>query len=55
VCIHISKRAGGGIELTRRPLFKDKVIPRTGHEGPEGEKMYGCTLSSTSALIGVGV
>ena len=31
---------------------KDKVQPRTGHEGPEGEYRYGSTLSLTSALDG---
>jgi hypothetical protein len=34
---------------------KGKVHPRTGHEGPEGEKRYSSTLSLTSALDGVGV
>ena len=34
----------------RRP----KVHPRTGHEGPGGEKRYSSTLSFTSALDGVG-
>jgi hypothetical protein len=29
---------------------KGKGHPRTGHEGPEGEKMYSSTLPSTSAL-----
>ena len=33
---------------------KGKVHPRTGHEGPEGEKMHSSTLSLTSALDGVG-
>ena len=32
---------------------KGKAHPRTGHEGPEGEKRYSCTLSFTSALDGV--
>jgi hypothetical protein len=31
-------------------VHKDKVHPRTGHEGPEGKKMYSYTLSLTSAL-----
>ena len=31
---------------------KDKVHPRTGHKGLEGEYMYSCTLSLTSALDG---
>ena len=31
-----------------------KVLPRTGHEGPEGEQMYSSTLPSTSALDGGG-
>ena len=26
---------------------KGKALPRTGHEGPEGEQMYSSTLSST--------
>ena len=29
---------------------KGKVHPRTGHEGPDGEKRYSSTLSLTSAL-----
>ena len=33
---------------------KGKVHPRTGHEDPEGEQMYSCTLPSTSALDGSG-
>ena len=33
---------------------KCKVLPRTGHEGPEGEQMYSSTLPSTSALDGGG-
>ena len=33
---------------------KGKVHPRTGHEGPEREQMYGSTLPSTSALDGGG-
>ena len=32
---------------------KGKVHPRTGHEDPEGEQMYSCTLPSTWALDGV--
>ena len=31
---------------------KAKVLPRTGHEGPEWEQMYSSTLPSTSALDG---
>jgi hypothetical protein len=34
---------------------KDKVDPRTGHEGPEGEQRYSSTVSLTSALDRVGV
>jgi len=33
---------------------RGKVHPRTGYEGPEGEKTYTSTLSLTSALDGVG-
>ena len=33
---------------------KGKFRRRTGHEGPEGEYTYVCTLSLTSALDGVG-
>ena len=33
---------------------KGKVLPRTGHEDPEGEQMYSSTLSLTLALDGVG-
>jgi hypothetical protein len=32
------------------PFKKGKVLPRTGHEGPEGEYRYSSTLSLTSAL-----
>ena len=33
---------------------KGNIHPRTGHEGPEGEKMHSSTLSLTLALDGVG-
>ena len=33
---------------------KGKVLPGTGHEGPEGEQMCSATLPSTSALDGGG-
>jgi hypothetical protein len=33
---------------------KDKVHPRTDHEGPEGEYRYNSTLSLTSVLDGDG-
>jgi hypothetical protein len=33
---------------------KGKVHPITGHNGPEEEQMYSCTLPSTSVLDGVG-
>jgi hypothetical protein len=33
---------------------KGKVLPRTGHEGTEGEYRYSSTLSLTSALDGGG-
>ena len=33
---------------------KGKVLPTTGHEGPEGEQMYSSTLPSTLALDGGG-
>ena len=33
---------------------KGKVLPRTGHESPEGEHMYSSTLPSISVLEGVG-
>ena len=33
---------------------KGKGHPRTAHGGPEGEHIYSSTLSSTSALDGVG-
>ena len=33
---------------------KGKILPTTGHEGPEGEQMYSSTLPSTSALDGSG-
>jgi len=34
-------------------LFKGNVNPRTGHEDPEGEYRYSCTLSLTPELDGV--
>ena len=34
---------------------KGKGVPRTGHEGPEGEKMYSSTLPANSALDGGGL
>ena len=33
---------------------KGKILPITGHEGPEGEQMYSSTLPSTSAVDGGG-
>jgi len=33
---------------------KGNVFPRTGHEDPDEEKRYSCTLSLPSALDGVG-
>ena len=33
---------------------KGNVLPRTGHECPEGKQMYSSTLPSTSALDGSG-
>jgi hypothetical protein len=38
--------------LTPLGKGKGKLHPRTGHEGPEGEKRYSPTLSLTSALEG---
>ena len=35
-------------------LSKGKAQPRTGYEGPEGEKRYSSTLFLTSALNGGG-
>ena len=34
---------------------KGKGLPRTGHEGREGEQMYSSTVPSTSALDGGGL
>jgi hypothetical protein len=46
---------GGDISEIDNGKGKDKVHPRTGHEGPEGgEYMYSCIVSLTSALNGVG-
>ena len=39
---------------TKEGKGKGKVLPITGHEGPEGEQMYSSTLPSTSALDGGG-
>ena len=33
---------------------KGKVLPRTGHEGPQGEQRYSSTISLNSALDGAG-
>jgi hypothetical protein len=41
-------------EVRHNIKVKGKVYPRTGREGPEGEKRYSSTLSLTSALDGVG-
>ena len=43
-----------GINLFNSSKGKDKVHPRTVHEGPEVEQMYSSTLPSTSALNGGG-
>jgi len=50
-------RLGRSLEAAIRGKGKGKVKvhPRTGHEGPEGEWRYSCTLSLTSSLDGVGV
>ena len=40
------------IPLYKRGKGKGKVLPRTGHEGPEGEQMYSSNLLLTSALDG---
>jgi hypothetical protein len=42
----------GRFSLGLRSQCKGKIHPRTGHEGPEGEKRYNSTLSLTSALDG---
>ena len=39
-------------EQKYRVRGKCKVHSRTGHEGPEGEYIYSCTLDLTSALDG---
>jgi hypothetical protein len=36
-------------------MLKDEVCPRTGLEGPEGEKMCSLSLSLTSTLNGVSI
>jgi hypothetical protein len=40
--------------LYQKGKGKGKVLPRIGHEGPEGEQIYSSTLPSTSALDGDG-
>ena len=42
------------VNIVSRGKSKGKVNPRTGHEGPEGEKRYSTTLSLTLTLDGVG-
>ena len=39
---------------TQNKKVKGRVHTRTGHEDREGEKIYSCALSLTSALDGVG-
>jgi len=34
-------------------MYKGIGHPRTGHEGPEGERRKSCTVSLTSAIDGV--
>ena len=48
--------ANGRWDLIRRLKVKGegKVHPKVSHEGPEGKKIYSCTLSLTSVLDGVG-
>jgi len=41
-----------GSEQKYRVKEKGKVYSITGHEGPEGEYRYSCTLDLTSALVG---
>ena len=61
-CCKARVRGGVGWGTLRTPsrsygwtseLGKGKGHPRRGHEGPEGEYRYSCTLSLTSALDGV--
>ena len=40
------------LSISCMAVQRDKVHPRTGHEGPDGEYMYSCTLSLTSAIGG---
>jgi hypothetical protein len=44
----------GPIQACIGSKVKGKVVPRTGHEGTEGEYRYSTTLSLTSALHGGG-
>ena len=39
--------------VAKKLTYKIKSHPRTGHEGPEGEYRYNCTLSLASTLHGV--
>jgi hypothetical protein len=48
VCVIVS------VPYSVEGLCKGKSLPRTGHEGPEGEWRYSSTLSLTSALDGGG-
>ena len=49
----VNKRIGGkAIGTQVKGKGKGKVLPRTSHEGPEGEQMYSSTLPSTPALDG---
>ena len=50
----VVNRVHGFTLLTAKGKGKGKVLPRTGHEGPEREQMYSCTLPSTSVLDGGG-
>jgi len=56
-CTLPCKRGVASCVSCRVPLLykgKGKVLPRTGHEGSQGEQMYSYTLPSTSALDGGG-
>jgi len=55
VCKSDSARRPKHPRKVRHNGVKGQVLPRTAHEGPEGEQKYIPTLSLTSALGGAAV
>ena len=52
--IHCHSSLSRLYNVSYRGKGKGKIRPRTGHEGPDGERRYSSNLSLTSALDGSG-